>query len=650
MNKAYVFSLFALVLVSVYTACTKEESNTSINDSNTTVLLSVNALSPETRTVFGDKTDSGYPITWSASGEAIELIELITPADANASASYKDYSSSSYSLSDGNSKAMFSAEIDAMTTEGTYDYHALYPQSAYKSTNIKYKDLYAIIPDTQTPSNSASPDPSATLLYAGSIGHNTQASTSLDMGFSHITAYGRMTIKNASNAFGASTETISSVTISVPSGGVYYYWETGEISPVSSTAKATVTIKTDNINTAGDFDVWFACAPYSLSIDDELTVSVSTNANTYTRIIKMTKDMSFESGNVSKFTVNMASAGAADDLSGNYLIASTDGTNPWYLMTYEVSNNVYLGAATNVSASTTLNANVLSDFCSNIYVWTLEKVSGGYTLKNAYSGKYAAVNSDNNYGHASTSPVTLTVSDNGEGVFTVTAQNFPSRSLQFNYNSGNTRFAFYGSSQKALHFIPVTSYKTALDKPTVSASASGSTISVSWNAIDNATSYTVTCGEAQKSISGTSTEFTNLSDGQYTVTVTAIGSGTYANSLTASTNVVVSSVGGTTVEFEVADFSGQGTSSSGSSISATKSGITFSCNKGYGTTQIRCYSGGEITISSTVGNISQVDFTFSGTYTGGLDSSYLYTGQNTTVSYSLVSQARLTKITVKYTN
>ncbi|MBR2235793.1 MAG: hypothetical protein IJ892_12170 [Prevotella sp.] len=75
------------------------------------------------------------------------------------------------------------------------------------------------------------------------------------------------------------------------------------------------------------------------------------------------------------------------------------------------------------------------------------------------------------------------------------------------------------------------------------------------------------------------------------------------------------------VTFSNSDFEGQGTSGSGSAITATKEGVTFACNKGYGTTQIRCYSGGEITISSS-SPITKIEFTFSGTYTGGLDEAY----------------------------
>lgn len=547
MKKIYTLSAIILAALISFVACNKETVDQEISQ-NSTVVLTVNAVSPATKTVFGEKTSSGYPIIWAETGEQIELVEILTPANGD-DASYKGYPSTSYTLSDANTSAQFSAEVDALTTEGTYDYHFLYPQSAYKSANTKYKDLYAIIPDTQTPT-AASPDAAATLLYAGSTDHENQPTEALDINFSHITAYGKMTIKNASTAFAASSETISSVSISVPAGGIYYYWEDGHIAPVSTTAKDAVTIKTDNLETSGDFVAWFACAPYSLKVGDKLTVSVTTNANTYIRVITMTKAMTFESGKVSKFSVDMSSAGEAADLSGDYLIVSTDGANPWYVMTYDTSKGTfYLGEPTDVAAATEIDTDDAStnfeEYCIDPYVWKLAKVSGGYSLQNANTKKYVSWSSGNS-ATAVDAAATLVVADEGAGVFKVKHTSDESRVLQYVYNNGtNPRFAFYTTSQKSLTFIPVASYKLKLATPIITnASASGSTISVTWNEVANASSYLVTCtGQTDKSIpyGTTSASFTGLSDGDYTITVKAVGSGNYVSSDAATESVTIGS-------------------------------------------------------------------------------------------------------------
>ncbi len=96
--------------------------------------------------------------------------------------------------------------------------------------------------------------------------------------------------------------------------------------------------------------------------------------------------------------------------------------------------------------------------------------------------------------------------------------------------------------------------------------------------------------------------------------------------------------------FAPSNFSGQGTSGTGSAISATVDGVTFACDKGYGGTQFRCYKNGKITISSS-STITAISFTFSGSYTGGLETSY--TGLSTTSwEKTLSSQARITACTV----
>ena len=69
---------------------------------------------------------------------------------------------------------------------------------------------------------------------------------------------------------------------------------------------------------------------------------------------------------------------------------------------------------------------------------------------------------------------------------------------------------------------------------------------------------------------------------------------------------VMGNVWAVEVTFSPSNFTGQGTTGSGSDISATVDGVTFSCDKGYGTTQIRCYKDGEITISSSSSTITKI--------------------------------------------
>ncbi len=119
------------------------------------------------------------------------------------------------------------------------------------------------------------------------------------------------------------------------------------------------------------------------------------------------------------------------------------------------------------------------------------------------------------------------------------------------------------------------------------------------------------------------------------------------------------------VTFTTSDFSGQGTSGSGSNITATHSPITISSDLGYGTdAHIRIYGGGKITISSTAGNIINISITCTGTGNNnngpgklsGTDYSFQSTSNiglwqgspATSVTLSATAQVRITKVTVTY--
>ena len=311
MKKSLFIPAFLFASLSIVFSCSKEaEIEPTPTKEEPAVeakmkTITVNVVSPETKTVFGTNDGTGYPIIWNSTGEVIKLVEVFTPTAGDPVISA--YSSTGYTLSNENANAKFSADVKEKSDAGTYDYRIVYPASAYTDLVLgSYNDVSVVIPATQTPTPT-SPDPAATLLYAESTGLSAQPSSTLDLSFNHISAYGKMTIKNASSVIGGG-ETIESISISVPAGGVYYYWSNGTTKSVTATKTDEIEVKTDNLTTTGDFDVWFACKPYSLAIGDVLTVKINTDADTYIRNITMPKVMDFVSGQVSTFSVNMSSA------------------------------------------------------------------------------------------------------------------------------------------------------------------------------------------------------------------------------------------------------------------------------------------------------------------------------------------------------
>ena len=101
----------------------------------------------------------------------------------------------------------------------------------------------------------------------------------------------------------------------------------------------------------------------------------------------------------------------------------------------------------------------------------------------------------------------------------------------------------------------------------------------------------------------------------------------------------------TEVVFTNADFAGQGTSSTGSEVTATKDGVTFTCSKGYSAEEsLRCYAHAVLTISAE-STIEKINFTTTGGKTGGLDAE-VTVGATTYSVADLASQARFTEIKV----
>ncbi|MDD6748194.1 MAG: hypothetical protein PUD97_08330 [Paludibacteraceae bacterium] len=96
-----------------------------------------------------------------------------------------------------------------------------------------------------------------------------------------------------------------------------------------------------------------------------------------------------------------------------------------------------------------------------------------------------------------------------------------------------------------------------------------------------------------------------------------------------------------------ADFAGQGTAQTGSEVSVTKDGVTFTCDKGYSDdahATLRCYKGGVITISSETKQIGKLAFQFYSTYTGDLETEVVV--NETKWTYTLPVQARIEKVSI----
>ena len=107
------------------------------------------------------------------------------------------------------------------------------------------------------------------------------------------------------------------------------------------------------------------------------------------------------------------------------------------------------------------------------------------------------------------------------------------------------------------------------------------------------------------------------------------------------------------VVFDKNDFAGQGVSTTGGPVSATKNGVTFTCDKGFGDGQhgVRCYKGSTVTITSATEQIGKMVFEFDYVNNqlydgGGMDPEVVVNAKEWTVT--LPSQARMNKISIYF--
>ena len=105
------------------------------------------------------------------------------------------------------------------------------------------------------------------------------------------------------------------------------------------------------------------------------------------------------------------------------------------------------------------------------------------------------------------------------------------------------------------------------------------------------------------------------------------------------------------VVFTSAEFNGQGTSSTGSEVTATKDGVTFTCDKAYGDQYgVRCYKNGILSITSATEQIGKIVFEFATVkdkyYNGGLPEEIIVNGMSWT--NTMTDQARMNSIKVYF--
>lgn len=300
-------TFIAAVAMSV-AACSKNEVETLVPGEEEALKVSFTASAEATtRTTFGEKDGNAYPVHWTSNTQIAlryntseMTVADVTPSDDGKTAGFE---------------ASFVPDADVLA----HTFIAVSPATA--AVSIMPNATRVSIPMEQV-SSAVSCDENAQIIRAEQTIDGEAFPTEVPLHFSHITAYGLVTVSGIPE--GESIESIK-IEADVPLSGKGDY-ANGKLT-MDETAPKSLTVKTSEKN------VWFACAP--AADIKTLIVSVGTDKALYTKTIDMTavvapnEPVKFIAGQVSRFEVSVK-----DEFDGANINSAAD----WERFAYKVSH------------------------------------------------------------------------------------------------------------------------------------------------------------------------------------------------------------------------------------------------------------------------------------------------------------------------
>jgi hypothetical protein len=281
MKKIFQIAVTALLALAALSGCRNAEQEVPEASSVKTVRFHAGAA--PTRTAFAEAVDGVYQTLWTENDSDILL-----------SLNYGKAETSAVTPSADGTTASFEASFDASATSAPYTFYAVSPASAARAISPSRSAWSVYIAAFQHPS-ALSVDEDAQLLVAKSAASATLPGE-VDLHFSHLTAYGRIALKNLE--LGDATVSKVDLVFSTPVVGEWYWGEDGTLT--ANGDSHTITLDTD-----ASGDLWFACAPVDVS-GQTLKLVVFTDQGNLTREITFPEGRKFNSGKVARFSVDMA--------------------------------------------------------------------------------------------------------------------------------------------------------------------------------------------------------------------------------------------------------------------------------------------------------------------------------------------------------
>ena len=281
MRKIVKTSLAALLALVSLAGCRNVEQEAPETASVKTVRF--HAGTDATRTAFAAPENGVYQTLWTENDRDVLL-----------SLNYGEAEASAVTPSADGTTATFEASFDASAASAPYTFYAVSPASAARAISPSRSAWSVYIAADQKPL-ATSVDEAAQLLVAKSAASATLPAE-VDLHFSHLTAYGRIAIKNLE--LGDAVVHKAELIFSTPVVGEWYWAEDGTLT--SNGASHTITLDTD-----ASGDLWFACAPVDVS-GQTLALSVYTDHGLLSKEITFPEGRKFTSGKVARFSVDLA--------------------------------------------------------------------------------------------------------------------------------------------------------------------------------------------------------------------------------------------------------------------------------------------------------------------------------------------------------
>lgn len=444
MKKTFRFFAFAAVAVAMLFSCAKETAVSNEEDTGRTFTVTAEYTEPNTdvKTAFVDG-DSPY-VKW-LSDDKIRVYEFI---DGSQNA-YFSTADNGTRLSDDGKTATFDVSLYGQDRQGAtaYCYTAVYPANGV----VKSSDFYYFeIPASQTlvDGNFAA---NADILIGKPVNMDSRitTTTNLEVQFKRPGTVVALTLKGITSG-----ETISSVKITAPEGQKIAGRSkvnllTGEISDKAYYGGTNViTLNCGDAVATGTDVFYFRCLDGTWASGSEVSITVETDAATYSKTVNLPKDYVFADGGLTRFGFQgmtreeKASMPSFEKHSGNLVEGD-------YII---CSGNTAMKNGISSSRSTYETVEVINDVVktnSTEIVWHIAQSGDYWTIYNASAKKYAASNGEKNQlqllGSDTEGKSLWTVSCSGsyEFVNKYNKEKNVNANLRYNPNYG---FACYGTS------------------------------------------------------------------------------------------------------------------------------------------------------------------------------------------------------------